>query len=135
MKLIYIILFFLTTQLCVGQGILKVERDTINLGTIYVKVDTNGRPIDPKTIDVSFKIKNVGNDMVVIKNCPGSGKGICKFQIEPIKPNQQSKVDIKFFIPNHDGAYKLEFPLIWHSTEERITKLYIQYYRKTIKSN
>ena len=133
MRLFSLFFFVLLTNITFGQGILKLDHDTIFCDTVFVKVDTNGRLIEPTYVKVSFPFKNTGNEPLIIGSCRGNGKGIIKVPQEPIKQGAKSNIDVTFGPSNHDGDHKLEFSIPWYRNnilEEK--KIYIYYYRKTL---
>ncbi|MFL5764321.1 MAG: hypothetical protein ACJ77K_10315 [Bacteroidia bacterium] len=134
------IILLLVPFLIPAQGVLKLEKDTIDIGLVVIPLDSTGKIATSTYRDVEFKFQNTGNEPLIISSCNGGGKGFANLPSTPLLPGKadQFKVTIyqfKYLTPiDKDGlhAFCTELILTGNFVGEK-RKIYVKGYTKLFR--
>ncbi len=88
-----------------GQSNLKFEKDTIDLGTIVLEMDSAEHE-KQKIITLDFPYVNVGNEPLIITSATSAGYGNADYPKTPILPKQKGIIKATFTRFKYTGYMK-----------------------------
>lgn len=107
MRILFAFLLFLICEISFAQSKLKFEKDTIDVGTITIEIDSSGHEVLPE-IKLDFPFVNSGNEPLIITSATGNGSGTAEFPKNPIVPKQKGVIHAKFTRYRYTGYLKKE---------------------------
>lgn len=105
MKQLLPIVLFVFTKLCVGQSQLKFDKDTIDLGTVTIELDSLGHE-KPKFITLDFPFANTGNEPLILFAGIADGNGTADVPKSPILPKHKGILKVSFTRYRYTGYLK-----------------------------
>jgi hypothetical protein len=71
---------------CPAQSILKLEKDTVDIGLVIIETDSLGRFINSTYSNATFNFQNTGNEPLILSYCKGNGRGSADLPKAPVLP-------------------------------------------------
>ena len=105
MRTLFAFLLLLFCETSFAQSSLKFEKDTIDVGTITIEVDSSGHEIPPE-IKIDFPFVNAGNEPLIITSATGNGSGTAEYPKNPMVPKQKGVIKAKFTRYRYTGYLK-----------------------------
>jgi hypothetical protein len=102
MKRFLPVILLLLSASASGQSILKLEKDTMDVGMVIIEVDSSGHEFNSVYRSAEFYFKNTGNEPLIISMSSGSGNGFAEYPKEPILPGRTGTIKVTIYRFRYD---------------------------------